>query len=64
MRRWYRGGAALQERLAANTYMLPLAFRNEYVVLRDTVIGPETRPVATAGDRYWDVLTWRLADGS
>ena len=55
---------ALQERLAANTYMLPLAFRNEYVVLRDTISGPETRPVATSGDRYWDVLTWRLADGS
>ena len=55
---------ALQERLAARAYMLPLAFRNEYVVLRDTVVGPETRPVATSGDRYWDVLTWRLADGS
>lgn len=55
---------ALQERLAARTYMLPLAFRDEYVVLRNTVIGPEARPVATSGDRYWDVLTWRLADGS
>ena len=55
---------ALQERLVARTYMLPLAFRNEYVVLRETVIGPETRPVATSGDRYWDVLTWRLAEGT
>ncbi len=55
---------ALQERLEARTYMLPLAFRDEYVVLRDTVVGPEARPVATSGDRYWDVLTWRLADGS
>jgi peptide/nickel transport system substrate-binding protein len=55
---------ALQERLAARTYMLPLAFRNEYVVLRETVIGPETRPIATSGDRYWDVLTWRLAEGT
>lgn len=55
---------ALQERLAARTYLLPLAFRNEYVVLRDTVVGPQQRPVATSGDRYWDVLTWRLADGS
>lgn len=55
---------ALQERLQARTYVLPLAFRNEYVVLRDTVVGPEPRPVATSGDRYWDVLTWRLADGS
>ena len=55
---------ALQERLAARTYVLPLAFRNEYVVFRDTVIGPAARPVGTSGDRYWDVLTWRLADGS
>lgn len=55
---------ALQERLAARTYLLPLAFRNEYVVLRNTVVGPATRPVANAGDRFWDVLTWRLADGS
>lgn len=55
---------ALQERLEARTYMLPLAFRNEYFVLRDTIVGPAARPVATSGDRYWDVLTWRLADGS
>jgi peptide/nickel transport system substrate-binding protein len=55
---------ALQERLAARAYLLPLAFRNDYVVLRNTVVGPATRPVANAGDRYWDVLTWRLADGS
>lgn len=55
---------ALQERLAARTYMLPVAFRDEYVVLRDTVLGPQSRPVATAGDRYWDVLTWRLAEGT
>jgi peptide/nickel transport system substrate-binding protein len=55
---------ALQVRLAARTYMLPIAFRDEYVVLRDTVTGPESRPVGSAGDRYWDVLIWRLADGS
>ena len=55
--------AKLQERLAARTYVLPLAFRDEYVVFRNTVIGPEPRPVGGSGDRYWDVLTWRLADG-
>ena len=44
--------------------MLPLAFRDDYVLYRDTVSGPESRPVATSGDRYGDVLTWRLADGS
>lgn len=54
----------LQQRLAERVYLLPLAFRDEYVVLRDTVIGPESRPVASAGDRFWDVLIWRLADGS
>ncbi len=55
---------ALQTRLEARDYVLPLAFRNEYVVFRDAVIGPAPRPIGTAGDRYWDVLTWRLADGS
>ncbi len=56
--------AALQARLAERTYVLPLAFRDEYVLYRDTVAGPESRPVAGSGDRFWDVLTWRLADGS
>jgi peptide/nickel transport system substrate-binding protein len=55
---------ALQARLEERAYMLPLAFRSEYVVFRDTVDGPAARPVASSGDRYWDVLTWRLADGS
>jgi peptide/nickel transport system substrate-binding protein len=55
---------ALQARLRERTYLLPLAFRDEYVVLRDTVVGPESRSVGASGDRYWDVLTWRLADGS
>lgn len=56
--------AKLQERLAARTYMLPIAFRDEYVVFRETVVGPQPRAVGGSGDRYWDVLTWRLADGS
>jgi peptide/nickel transport system substrate-binding protein len=56
--------AALQRRLQERTYLLPLAFRDEYVVFRNTVVGPQPRPVGTSGDRYWDVLTWRLADGN
>jgi peptide/nickel transport system substrate-binding protein len=56
--------AALQSRLEERAYLLPLAFRDEYVVFRDTVVGPESRPVGSSGDRYWDVLTWRLADGN
>jgi peptide/nickel transport system substrate-binding protein len=54
----------LQKRLSAQQYVLPLAFRDDYVVYRDTVSGPVPRPVAGSGDHYWDVLTWRLADGS
>ncbi len=54
---------ALEIRLDQNTYILPIAFRDEYVVLRDTVTGPTPRPVSTSGDRFWDVLTWRLLDG-
>jgi peptide/nickel transport system substrate-binding protein len=56
--------AALEKRLAERSYVLPLAFRDDYVVFRETVSGPESRPIATSGDRYWDVLTWRLADGN
>jgi peptide/nickel transport system substrate-binding protein len=55
--------AALQTNLAVGSYILPLAFRDDYVVLRDWVIGPTPRPVGSSGDRFWDVLTWRLADG-
>jgi peptide/nickel transport system substrate-binding protein len=54
----------LQKRLVTNTYILPLAFRDEYVVFRDTVEGPQPRPIGGSWERYWDVLTWRLADGS
>jgi peptide/nickel transport system substrate-binding protein len=54
---------ALQSRLAEQVYMLPLVFRDDYVVFRDTLEGPAPRPISGSGDRYWDVLTWRLAGG-
>jgi len=54
---------ALESRLDASLYILPIAFRDEYVVLRNTVTGPTPRPVSTSGDRFWDVLTWRLLVG-
>jgi peptide/nickel transport system substrate-binding protein len=54
--------ARLQARLASQLYLLPLAFREEVVVLRSTVQGPAPRPVAGPGDRFWDVLTWHLAE--
>lgn len=55
--------AALLGELAKQTYLLPLAFRDEYLVLRDTVSGPVPRALGGSWERYWDVLTWRLADG-
>ena len=55
--------AALQGRLAIGTYVLPLAFADVVVVVRDTLTGPDPRPVGAPGDRFWDVLTWRLAAG-
>lgn len=54
---------ALQTQLSAGVYLLPIAFRDEVVVVRDTLEGPEIRPIGSPGDRFWDVLTWRLADG-
>jgi peptide/nickel transport system substrate-binding protein len=53
--------SALQQHLAAGRYLLPLAFADEVVVLRDTVVGPTSRQVTDGSDRFWDVLTWRLA---
>jgi peptide/nickel transport system substrate-binding protein len=53
--------AALQVQLAKGMYLLPLAFADEPIVVRDTLQGPHLRQVADRSDRFWDVLTWRLA---
>jgi peptide/nickel transport system substrate-binding protein len=53
--------AALQTQLAKGQYLLPLAFADEPIVVRDTLQGPHVRQVADRSDRFWDVLTWRLA---
>jgi peptide/nickel transport system substrate-binding protein len=53
--------AALQEQLVKGVYLLPLAFADESVVVRDTLEGPSVREVGDPADRFWDVLTWRLA---
>jgi hypothetical protein len=42
--------------------VLPVAFRDELFVVRNKLSGPVVRQVADPGDRFWDVLTWRLAD--
>jgi ABC-type transport system substrate-binding protein len=55
--------SALQQQLAKGRYLLPLAFPDEVVVYRDTVDGPVARQVTDGSDRFWDVLTWRLAAG-
>ncbi len=54
--------ADLQGYLAANQFLLPLAWRDETPVVRDTVVGPTVRRLGDAADRFYDVLTWRLAD--
>ena len=53
--------SALQKQLAAGRYLLPLAFADEVVVARDTLEGPLPRQASDPSDRFWDVLTWRLA---
>ncbi len=53
--------SALQVQLAKGRYLLPLAFADEPIVVRDTLQGPRLRQVADRSDRFWDVLTWRLA---
>ncbi len=55
--------SALEKALGTGRYLLPIAFADETVVVRDTVEGPAPRQVADPADRFWDVLTWRLADG-
>jgi ABC-type transport system substrate-binding protein len=52
----------LQAYLAANTFLLPIAFRDEVVVASDALTGPTVRPIGDGSDRFYDVLTWRLAD--
>jgi len=54
--------AALQTFLTQVQVVLPLYFRDEPVVLSEGVVGPAIRELGDAGDRFWDVLTWRLAN--
>ena len=53
--------ARLQRQLAKGRYLLPLAFADESIVVRDTLQGMVVRQVSDPADRFWDVLTWRLA---
>lgn len=53
---------ALQKQLATGQYLLPLAFADEVVVARNHVQDVVVQPVGDPSDRFWDVLTWRLAN--
>ena len=53
----------LQAALTRDVPMLPIVFPDQLYVVRDTVLGPAGRQVADRSARFWDVLTWRLADG-
>jgi peptide/nickel transport system substrate-binding protein len=54
--------SALETRLTGGTYTLPIAWPDSVVAVRDRVVGPAPRTVADGSERFWDVLTWRLAD--
>jgi peptide/nickel transport system substrate-binding protein len=54
--------SALQKQLSAGRYLLPIAFADEVVVARDTLQDVVVQPVSDGSDRFWDVLTWRLAN--
>ena len=51
---------ALLRGLADRMPILPIAWAQDIVVTR-TVSGVTPRLIARSGDRYWDVLSWRLA---
>jgi hypothetical protein len=42
--------------------VLPIAFADEVVVVKSTVQDVVPQPVGDPSDRFWDVLTWRLAN--
>ncbi len=55
--------AELQAYLAANRFVLPIAVRDDPLVVTSRVLGPSPRTIADRSERFIDVLTWRLAGG-
>ena len=47
--------------LAARQPLLPIAWHSEKRAARGGSTGPTARLIAGPGDRFWDVLAWRLA---
>ena len=54
------GARLIDDALAAKRPLLPLAWIDEVMLARG-LKGAEERLIRTTGDRYWDVLAWRLA---
>ena len=54
--------AAVQKRLNAKEYVLPIAWPDSVTVLGKRVDRVSTRTVADGSERFFDVLDWRLAD--
>jgi peptide/nickel transport system substrate-binding protein len=55
--------AKLESFLSTSQVTLPLAFRDDAMVISDRVVGPSPRLLGDLSDRFWDVLLWRLASG-
>jgi len=53
--------AALEQELAKELPMLPLVYGDYLYVVRNRLTGPAPQEIGTGSDRFWDVLTWRLA---
>jgi peptide/nickel transport system substrate-binding protein len=53
---------ALQAALTRDLPLLPIDFAEELYVVRGDVVGPSAKLVSDRSGRFWDVLTWRLAD--
>jgi peptide/nickel transport system substrate-binding protein len=54
--------AELQAELLERLPFLPLYLEERVELARDRLQGPTPRQISSASDRFWDVLTWRLAE--
>jgi peptide/nickel transport system substrate-binding protein len=54
--------ALLEAGLAEELPILPVIYADYVYVVRDTVSGVQPREITDASDRFWDVLTWRVAE--
>lgn len=54
--------AALQAALTRDVPLMPIAFTDDLYLVGARLHGPGQRLVADRSGRFWDVLTWRLAD--